>query len=180
MSMSMGCKAFCHGVPDWSVDRVAAPLGHMGGKTHYPADGILATSDNPSVVAGSLVLRGAELDVVAEVAPLHTDTLSVHLSDRNDKHGTSELRGVTEALRASRELAMSSSLTKDPYRHTAEPTPIEDVFTRLLIGDRTETEWPAPGSVRGLYNRWLMGMQVYERLIRMVEEEGEDGWISGR
>ncbi|KAK4654205.1 hypothetical protein QC762_0063180 [Podospora pseudocomata] len=35
----------------------------------------------------------------------------------------------------------------------------------LLIGDRTKTEWPAPDSVRGLYDRWLLTMRLYEKSI---------------
>lgn len=74
-------------------------------------------------------------------------------------------------LRASRELVIPG----DPYQHTAKPTSMEDVFIRLLIGDRTETEWPAPDSVRGLYDRFMLTVRLSEKLIQRVEEQGENG-----
>ena len=62
-------------VPDWSLERHAAPLGHMGDKAPCRVGGIFNAADSLSVVVGSLLLLGAELDIVAEVALAHTRTL---------------------------------------------------------------------------------------------------------
>ena len=95
--------------------------------------------------------------------------LNGHLGDRNDKHGTEAFQGFSEPGH------VVESDQRSVLVYLRSPRPWKMSFIRLLIGDRTETEWPAPDSVRGFYDRWLMGMRVHETLIREVEGEGEDG-----
>lgn len=147
-------------VPDWSVGRSDVSLGYTDRTSNYLAGGIasMIPADTASELVGeTLVLRGIELDVVAEVARPKPEPAE------DDLGGCGAVGTHPEVFKASRDLIMSSGIVKDPYPYTASgSTPLEDVFIRLLIGDRTETDWPAPESVRDIYERWLGAMHLYE------------------
>ncbi|KAK0614659.1 heterokaryon incompatibility protein-domain-containing protein [Immersiella caudata] len=167
-------------VPDWSVGRSDVLLGYATDRTsnNYRAGGVANTADTASEVVGeTLVVRGAaELDVVAEVARPEPEPAE------DDLGSCAAVGAHPEVFKASRDLIMSSGIVKDPYPHTASgPAPLEDVFMRLLIGDRTETDWPAPDSIRVLYERWLGAMNLYEKQdAAETEDELLEGAMAAR
>ncbi|KAK0612179.1 heterokaryon incompatibility protein-domain-containing protein [Immersiella caudata] len=129
-------------VPDWNAFPIAAPLGYVDGAPNYRAggDGVVKVLEGYQLDEAtlSLSLRGMELDVIAEVAPplLMSSAIGAGAAD----YETSEHAALGGILDTSRETVLTSSLTRNPYQHTREPTPLEEVFWRILIGDRTETE----------------------------------------
>ncbi|KAK4446376.1 hypothetical protein QBC34DRAFT_496900 [Podospora aff. communis PSN243] len=149
-------------VPDWSVSRLGVPLGYVGrSQTEYRAGGTEGGNTHRQV-GRRLILRASLLDTVAELAPTFVDL---------NKYGIEELRSAAEAFDASRVLLMTSSLTADPYpyqlpKDSKEPfMSLDDVFWRLLIGDRTEADWPARDSARQLFDS-------FDRVARKVQTPG--------
>lgn len=164
-------------VPDWNIFPMVAPLGYVDGLAKYRAGGNAA---HGKVFGGfqldgasrSLTLRGFELDAIAEVGtPL---VLSSAFGAGALGYETGELAVLGATLDASREIIFTSGRIHDPYQHTGVPTPLDDVFWRLLIGDRTETEWPAPASARELFDTWSAGLRIFQDAHSQLQKRGVD------
>lgn len=147
-------------VPDWTLSPEVAPLSLDGNpENRYRAGGTKGTSSlhnlrrDPFGKLESLCLQGILLDVVVEVAPPHAIHVNsgAHYKYRLD----TSMRSAVETLKESSTLVSTSKYLKNPYPHAKKPTRLGEVFWRLLIGDRTATEWPAPASVEQLAITWM-------------------------
>jgi len=165
-------------VPDWNVFPMAVPLGYVDGVPNYRAGGNAAHGKvfegfQLDEASGSLaLLRGFRLDVIDEVgAPL---VLSSAFGAGAPDYETGELAVLGAALDASRHMIFTSGRIHDPYQYARVPTPLDDVFWRLLIGDRTETEWPAPPAARELFDTWSAGLRILQDAHVQLQKRGGD------
>jgi len=83
--------------------------------------------------------------------------------------GAEELKVLMKALERSYSLLSHSARVSNPYTHVSPAQPLDEVFLRTLIGDRSPSERPASrsfvGHVQGFERRiaTLLGLPIQER-----------------
>jgi hypothetical protein len=154
-----GLKSLPSWVPDWSRASFCANLAYWSPDLDYKAGGS-ADSTAHILLEKTLHLSGYFLDAIEELAPQHNVFTS-----GVDTWNINQIRNVIGAHTASRNLILNSPYTTFPYAYTQEPESVEEVLWRLLVGNRTFKERPAPSSLVQGYLHYLQSMKNVEEVI---------------
>jgi len=145
--------------PDWSRAFYCVPFSYLRPYLDYSAGGD-AQSEANRLDGTSLFLSGHLLDTIAELAPPfdYVNTLQGGKWDpQQDFH-----KGDWNTILESFQLILESSYVQTPYQYTDPPQIAQEVFWRLLIGDRTWTQQPpAPADM-------CVQFLVYLKIIRIM------------
>jgi hypothetical protein len=114
----------------------------------------------------SLFLSTHRLDTIAELAP----PLNFRLSNTAERE-VNDTREDWKTLGDSYRLILDSIYVQKPYQHTNPHQTADELFWRLLIGDRTSTHRPAPPNMNDKYAAYFQGMQLSIQALGMTDEE---------
>jgi hypothetical protein len=160
-----GLESLPSWVPDWSRGSRSAPLSYLSPSIDYGA-GRDAQPDAHHLDGTSLLLSTHLLDTIAELAP----PLDMRLSDAGERKVVNT-REDWQTLVDSYQLILDSTYVQKPYQHTNPPQTVDELFWRLLIGDRTSTHRPAPPNMNDKYAAYLQVMQLAIEALEMSTEE---------
>ena len=176
---AIGVQGLPSWVPDWTLFPETTALSLRGDfKNRYRAGGTKGTSSVHNLRRDSsgkpvaLCLQGILLDVVVELAPPYV--IHLNSSANHEYHVHAVIRSAAETLKESGRLVLTSRYLKNPYPHTEKPTRLGEAFWRLLIGDRTTAEWPAPASVEQLAIAWTSAISGVGQLNTVDEAAPEE------
>jgi hypothetical protein len=147
--------------PDWS--RTCRRVGKGGPKTlGLYVDFVSQRSETAYAAGGlaetpvrtcrrdqtSLFIRTITVDVIVSLSPGIDDSLG--LAGRNKP---ADIGHLHNRWAAAYRLVMESQFTKNPYPFGGrnEPQTLEDAFWRVLVGDRTKDQRPAPATLEKAY-----------------------------
>lgn len=152
-------------VPDWSRAAVASNLSHRGAKLNYKAGG-LEHREAHYLQGLTLILSTHIFDTVEEVSQ------TFELSAADD----AQIRIFDHALRKwvafakTHQIISTSEVVKLKYGLDTD-TDCERLLWRLLIGDRTSTERPAPPGVAELFFAWVDSNLALYNIRELSKEE---------
>jgi hypothetical protein len=158
-------------VPDWSRPPRVIALANLDPNLDYNAGGPKANAEfRPSDL--SLFVRGHVVDTIENIGPF----MDIPRTGSGET-GKEELKVLMKALEDSYSLFSSSARINHPYTHVSPAQPLNEVFLRTLIGDRSPTKRPAEppfvGHVRGFERRAYMqlGLKPQERFKDIWADE---------
>lgn len=129
----------------------------------------------------SIFLPAITVGVVAGLGP----TLDIPL-DSTGQYNTAHFGKLLDTWLQTHRLIMDSQFTEDPYPHTPRGSsgsgnklqPLEEVLWRVLIGDRTRHERPAPETLAKGYLMWIRtlrsslgGVDFFGRYIKGLSQK---------
>jgi hypothetical protein len=140
--------------PDWSRIPRFAQLSYGNSKVDYRAweDDTIEAPSVGNEPSPSLILQGRVIDTIISVGSI----FSLPMADAADNWSVGGFTILYQTTLSSYQLlSQTTPWQNQPYPYISPPQPLEEVFWRSLIGDRTEKSRPAPASCADGHKRWL-------------------------
>jgi hypothetical protein len=177
-----GLENFPSWAPDWSRATDFVSLSYAGRKIDYCAGGD-SQLDLHHLDGTSLFLSSCLFDTIEEVGPV----FGLRFTKVREETAEREPEFL-QALFTSYQLIRDSKHIHNAYQHASIPHTVEELFWRLLIGNRTTTERPAPLHVEEMYKTYMqlaiepqqnIGEGLSQTALKDVIQQVQGAWEYG-
>ena len=144
---------------NWSRSTNVFPLSYSNSHIGYCAGGESRPEleELHRVDGTSLFLAVHFFDAIEQLGPLFSKAMSNGVE--RFEHKPEDDLVFRQSLQDSRQLILQFAHLYSPYQRANQPQRAEELFWRLLIGDRTPTERPAPPHLEEKYRAYVLDLQ---------------------
>jgi len=179
LEATSGLENFPSWAPYWSRATDFVTLSYAGQKIDYCAGGD-AQLDLHHLDGTSLLLSTHLFGTIEELGPV----FGLRFSEVREQNAVHEPQFL-QALINSYQLILNTEHKHNPYQHASVPHTVEELFWRLLIGNRTTRERPAPLHVKEMYTTYMqlaikeqqnIGEGISQTALKDVIQQVQGAW----